>query len=122
MESLNHHLVDTGRPEINERDTLFHAYAIIESEEFKKAKPEERIRIFKEKEDIKPGFGETIPSEDIMRKAVDYIASRYLASPTTQFRIESKHPEVEENIQRIWEEEACEKSIFPYLEELAGQK
>tara|TARA_Y100000310_G_scaffold294083_1_gene324246 strand:+ start:5186 stop:5800 length:615 start_codon:yes stop_codon:yes gene_type:complete len=113
LETINKHHRDCGYPTFDKHNTLYHTYGLIESEEFKQASPEERLGLFA---DVQTKY-ESFSREAIMSSAFWTVASSFMDMGT--FHLEKKYPSLKEGIQDIWEKEACEKSIFPYLDKIA---
>jgi len=122
LEDRNDHFISTGRTPWEKRDREYHFYQSIESEEFKEAKPEDRINLYE-----KVDAGQFDYKADAIKIAGNWIiASTFMPDSflflyDKKFDFADKYPNLMDEIKEIWKVEACEKSIFPYLEKLAQE-
>ncbi len=107
----------TGRPPLTERDRLYHTYLALESEEMKNAPKGQRSSVFQDS-----GEGaDMFEAEQIRQNAYWTIASRFMLN-RGDIMYGKLFDGLKEEVMRIWTEEACEKSIFPYLDSLATKQ
>jgi len=112
LEAVNRWARDTGDiPHEDTWDRYFCMYSAIESEAFKQAPKSDRVGLIVSLQD-------SLSDESIRQTSNHYMGSQFLDNhfQLMCYTWKGKYPTLEKDVTDIWNNEVCEKIVFPYLE------